>query len=175
MVWPLPRPWSQSPSEHCKPYARRVFCVWSTLFWIWSRRPRAQGALFAEHFGGLKIARFCGESNFGALCSEWTVFFWEATHLPEVLRLFWVQNAKELRRTPPESLQEDLRNSDSVSLFLHLAAQFEIPPFGAAPGAMWRKTSLEWGKIHCFLRVIAFLQHAPKKLQRNRANRRQTK
>ena len=36
------RPWSQAPSKHCKPYARRTFCVWSVLFWIWSRRPRAQ-------------------------------------------------------------------------------------------------------------------------------------
>ena len=45
MVWSIPgpssglRPWSRSPSEHCKPYARRIFCVWSALFWIWSRRP----------------------------------------------------------------------------------------------------------------------------------------
>ena len=23
---------SQTPSEHCKPYARRIFCVWSALF-----------------------------------------------------------------------------------------------------------------------------------------------
>ena len=35
------RPRPQSPSEHCKPYAWRVFCVWSTHFWIWSpRAPR---------------------------------------------------------------------------------------------------------------------------------------
>ena len=38
------RPWSQTPSEHCKPYAWRTFCVWRALFWIWSRRPRAEGA-----------------------------------------------------------------------------------------------------------------------------------
>ena len=38
-----PRPWSQSPSEHCKPYAWRIFCVRSALFGIWSRRPRVQG------------------------------------------------------------------------------------------------------------------------------------
>ena len=43
MVWPLPRPWSPSPSEHCKPHEGRIFCVWSALCWIWSRRPRAQG------------------------------------------------------------------------------------------------------------------------------------
>ena len=42
MVSPLPRPWSQSPSEHCKPYALKIFFLWSALFWIWSRRPRAQ-------------------------------------------------------------------------------------------------------------------------------------
>ena len=39
---PLPmvlRAWSQSP----EPYAWRIFCVCSTLFWIWSRRHCAQG------------------------------------------------------------------------------------------------------------------------------------
>ena len=53
MVWPLPRPWSESPSEQCKPYKRRVFCVWSALYiWISSRRPRSVRGwgrpLFAE-------------------------------------------------------------------------------------------------------------------------------
>ena len=47
MVWPFRdhglRPWSRSPSEHCKPYACRIFYVLSALFWIWSRRPCAQG------------------------------------------------------------------------------------------------------------------------------------
>ena len=47
MVWPFRdhglRPWSQSPSEHRKPYKYRVFWVCSGHFWIWSRRPRAQG------------------------------------------------------------------------------------------------------------------------------------
>ena len=34
---------SQSPSEHRQPYAWRILRVWSAFFWIWSRRPRAQG------------------------------------------------------------------------------------------------------------------------------------
>ena len=34
---------ANSDTERCKPYAERVFCLWRALFWIRSRRPRAQG------------------------------------------------------------------------------------------------------------------------------------
>ena len=47
--WPGPfrdhgqRPWSQFPSEHRNPRNKWGFWVWSSHFWIWSRRPGAQG------------------------------------------------------------------------------------------------------------------------------------
>ena len=48
-VRPISRPWSEtmvpiSPPKHRKHLdAERVFWVWSAHFWIWSRRPLAQG------------------------------------------------------------------------------------------------------------------------------------
>ena len=54
--WDLPLPHGLAPSETMvwdhglnpplstvNPMQSGVFCVWSALFWIWSRRPRAQG------------------------------------------------------------------------------------------------------------------------------------
>ena len=47
MVWPLPRPWSETmvsiPRWAQRTLEIKVFWVWSAHFWIWSRRPRAQG------------------------------------------------------------------------------------------------------------------------------------
>ena len=38
MVWPLPRPWSETmvsiPSNHCKPYAGRIFRIWSAASFL---------------------------------------------------------------------------------------------------------------------------------------------
>ena len=57
------RPWSQSPSERCKPYAARILCLWRALFCIWSRRPRAQGV-------GLDLGdRFLSSTCTGANCA----------------------------------------------------------------------------------------------------------